>query len=146
MAEIMRVTVGKRKRIVTDGRDDTLYYEVEAHYQPGELPMDSDDPTRNAGMMMALTSLSVLIDNTVDAEVGAEAAREMPAVRKLNGQKAAPKMATPKQLGYIEDLAMDPALDKKLEGWLIAAGVTKLDSLTSVQADQLIKFLNGASQ
>jgi hypothetical protein len=126
MADILRITMGKRSRVEIDGKDETFYIETEASYQPGELPID-DAP-------VALRELASKVDSGLDVWTGHANTTTTTVEHK------APSPASDKQKAFIETLMLKAGAG---EQEVKAA----LDGLAnSQQASDLIKKLQGKTK
>jgi len=126
MADILRITVGKRSRVEIDGKDETFYIETEASYQPGELSID-DAP-------IALRELAGKVDSGLDVWTKHADTTTTTVERK------APSPASDKQKAFIESLMLKAGAGEQ-DVRLAVEGLTN-----SQQADALIKKLQGKSK
>ena len=121
MADILRITMGKRMRVEIDGKDETFYIETEAAYQPGELPIGDT--------LAAVNGLADKVDNGM-----AVWTKGAPAT-KTTAERKGPSPVSEKQKNFIRSLMKQAgATETEIENALE-------DTLTSLDASNFIKEL-----
>jgi len=123
MADILRITMGKRMRVEIDGKDETFYIEAEAAYQPGELPISDT--------LAAVNGLADKVDNGMAVWTKGASAT------KTTTERKGPSPVSEKQKNFIKSLLKDAGADDKT----IADVLSGVQVMTSTEASDYIKEL-----